>query len=202
MTDGVCSNALLIVLSGPSGVGKDSVIACLKSCSFPIHYTVTVTTRAPRPGEVNGVDYFFAEGAEFDRMAERGDLLESAVVHGYRYGTPREQVRQALGAGRDVLLKIDVQGAAQVRRKAPEAVFIFLAPATLVELVERLRARATESGPDLERRLLDIQDEMDDLPHYDYVVVNRRDRLEDTVEQVKAIITAEHCRVQRRHIAV
>ena len=202
MNDGPANSALLFVLSGPSGVGKDSVIARLKACSFPLHFTVTVTTRAPRPGEVHGVDYFFAEGGEFDRMAERGELLESAVVHGYKYGTPREPVREALSAGRDVLLKIDVQGAAKVRRKVPEAVFIFLAPATVDDLVDRLRARGTESGPDLDRRLRDVQDEMGDLPHYDFVVVNHRDRLDEAVVQVKAIITAEHCRVQRRRIAL
>jgi guanylate kinase len=202
MTDWSANSALLFVLSGPSGVGKDSVIDRLKACSFPLHYIVTVTTRPPRPGEVHGVDYFFAEGGELDRMAERGELLESAVVHGYKYGTPRAQVREALGAGRDVLLEIDVQGAAQVRRKAPDAVFIFLAPAKVDELVDRLRARGTESGPELDRRLRDVQDEMSDLPHYDYVVVNHRDRLDDAVEQVKAIISAEHCRVQRRRIAL
>lgn len=192
--------ALLFVLSGPSGVGKDSVIARLKSCAFPLHFAVTVTTRARRAEERHGIDYFFATSDEFDRMAKRGELLEWAVVHGHKYGTPRQQVREALAAGRDVLLKIDVQGAAQVRRKVPEAVFIFLAPADVAELGERLNARGTESAEDLDRRLRDAREEMADLPNYDYVVVNRRDCLDETVRAVKAIITAEHCRVRPRHV--
>jgi guanylate kinase len=195
-------SALLIVLSGPSGVGKDAVIQRLKTEDLPLHYTVTVTTRARRPNETHGVDYYFTSDEEFDVMRARDELLESALVHGRKYGTPRQQVREALATGKDVLLKIDVQGAAQVRHKVPEAVSIFLAPANLGELVRRLRLRGSESPADLALRLHNAEAEMADLPHYDYVVLNEDDRLDQTVARVKAIITAEHCRVRQRRIVV
>ncbi|MCL4466353.1 MAG: guanylate kinase [Chloroflexi bacterium] len=195
-------SSLLIVLSGPSGVGKDAVIQRLKASAFPLHYTVTVTTRPRRPNEVHGVDYFFTGEADFDAMLARDELLESALVHGHKYGTPRQQVREALAAHKDVLLKIDVQGATQVRHKVPEAVSIFLAPANLDELVRRLRSRGSESAAELALRLHNAEGELEDLPNYDYVVLNEQDRLQETVDQVKAIITAEHCRVRQRRIVV
>jgi guanylate kinase len=189
---------LLFVLSGPSGVGKDSVINRLRQRGIPLHFTVTVTTRPMRPGEVHGINYFFATGEEFERMRREGELLECAVVHGNKYGTPRAQVREALRAGKDVLLKIDVQGAALVRQRVPGAILIFIAPPSVAELIERLEARGTESDGELRTRIRNADSEMADLPNYDYVVVNYRERLDETVDKVVAIITAEHCRVKPR----
>lgn len=189
---------LLFVLSGPSGVGKDSVINRLRQRGLPLHFAVTVTTRPKRPGEVHGVNYFFATCEEFERMRREGELLECAIVHGNKYGTPRAQVREALLAGKDVLLKIDVQGAALVRRRVPGAISIFIAPPSVSELIERLEARGTESAGELRTRIQDANSELADLPNYDYVVVNYRERLDDTVDKVAAIITAEHCRVKPR----
>jgi len=202
MSSGPSQGGILFVLSGPSGVGKDTVIARLKERGLPIHYCVTVTTRAMRQGEVHGVNYFFVSPEEFERMRSSGELLESALVHGYCYGTPRAQVRDVLASGRDVVLKVDVQGAATVKRKVPDAVFIFLAPESFAELKERLQARGTESTADLSVRLKNARQELADLPQYDYVVVNYHDRLDETVDKVSAIITAEHCRVRPRHIVL
>ncbi len=189
---------MLFVLSGPSGVGKDSVIRALKAEGFPLQYVVTVTTRPRRPTEVHGRDYFFVSPAEFQRLKDQGRLLEWAVVHGHEYGTPLDQVQAALAAGQDVLLKIDVQGAAQVKRRVPGAVFIFLAPPSLEDLAARLAQRGTESPEALARRLADAQAELQRLREYDYVVINRAGALEMAVAHLKAIITAERLRVQPR----
>ncbi len=193
---------ILFVLSGPSGVGKDTVINRLKERGLPLHFAITVTTRPKRADEVHGVNYYFSTVADFERMCAAGELLEWAVVHGNYYGTPREQIRQALAAGKDVLLKVDVQGAASVRRNVPGAVLIFLAPPSMTELVERLESRGTESAGELRLRIRNADHEMADLPHYDYVVVNYRERLDETVDKVQAIITAEGCRVKPRQAKV
>lgn len=194
------SPPLLYVLSGPSGVGKDAVLARLKALGLPLHFVVTATTRPPRPGEVNGISYHFWSPEHFARMLAESQLLESAEVHGYRYGTPLEQVREALRAGKDVMLKIDVQGAAQVKRRVPDAVFIFLAPPSLAHLINRLRGRGTESEGEFRRRVRDAHEEMKRWADYDYVVVNHEDCLDETVERVKAIVLAEKCRTRPRHI--
>ncbi|MGQ9674149.1 MAG: guanylate kinase [Chloroflexota bacterium] len=194
------SPPLLIVMSGPSGVGKDAVLTAMKKQGVPLHYTVTVTTRPRRSNEVDGVDYFFVSPEKFAELRDRGELLEWAVVHGNLYGTPIGQIRQALRSGRDVLLKIDVQGASKVKQRIPEAVFIFLAPPSLEELMQRLCGRGTETEADLRRRISDAREEMRHLPEYDYVVVNREGRLADTVDQVKCIIKAEKLRLRPRKI--
>jgi guanylate kinase len=193
---------LLIVLSGPSGVGKDAVIMALKRLGLPIHFTVTVTTRSKRSNEVDGVDYCFTSPEEFVAMRERGELLEWALVHGNFYGTPVAQIRRALENSQDALLKIDVQGAAQVKKRIPDAVFIFLAPPSFEELIRRLCSRGTESESDRERRTNDAREEMRHLSAYDYVVVNWQGKLEQAVEQIKAIITAEKLRVHAREITL
>lgn len=193
---------LLVVLSGPSGVGKDAVLARMKGQGRPYHFTVTATTRPRRRGEVEGRDYHFLSPEEFHRMREQGQFLEWAQVYGHYYGVPREQVRSALAQGRDVIIKADVQGAATIRSLVPQAAFIFLAPASLEELEERLRQRQTESSLDLELRMRTAREEMRQLPQFDYVVVNPRDQIDRAVLQIEAIITAEKCRVKPRTVAL
>ncbi|MBI2940127.1 MAG: guanylate kinase [Chloroflexi bacterium] len=193
---------LLIVLSGPSGVGKDALIAELKRERWPCHFAITTTTRPRRANETDGIHYHFVTPERFASMREGGELLEWAVVHGREYGTPVLRVREALAAGRDVLLKIDVQGADQVRRRVPGALLIFLAPVSMAELIDRLRRRGTESGAELERRIATACDEMRRLPGYDYIVVNREGGLADAVATFKAIVVAEHARVQPRDAKV
>jgi guanylate kinase len=196
------THGLLFVLSAPSGTGKDTVIRRLKEQGLPIHISVSVTTRAPRPGEINGVHYHFISREEYHHMLANNELLEHAEVHGNWYGVPRRPVREWLAAGEDVLLKIDVQGAATVRQKVPEAIFIFLAPQSIDELSRRLNARRSETQEDRARRLADAAYELEQQQWYDYRVVNRQGYLDEAVEKVKAIIIAEHCRVQPRHIEI
>ncbi|HWE60155.1 MAG TPA: guanylate kinase [Chloroflexota bacterium] len=193
---------LLFVLSGPSGVGKDAAIARMKELNFDICYTITATTRQPRANEVNGVHYFFYSPETFTEMVERGEFLESAVVHGRLYGSPRQQVREQLARGNDVLLKIDVQGARQVKAKVPDAVFIFLAPPSIADLVGRLKLRNTESEEERARRIQNAYVEMEAMESYDYKVVNHDGQLDDAVRQIGSIIEAERCRVQRRQVIV
>lgn len=189
---------LLVVLSGPSGVGKDTAIDALKEQGFQIHYVVTATTRQRRANEQHGVDYYFYSQDEFKAMIERNELLEWSWVHGHLYGPPIAQVRQRLAAGDDVLLKIDVQGAAKVKARSHDAIFIFLAPPSMQDLVERLRARRTESEDELNLRLANAQKEMAALSGYDYVVVNHDGQLAQAVDEIRCIITAERLRVRRR----
>ena len=189
---------LLVMLSGPSGVGKDAALAELKKLDRPWHFVVTATTRPPRPGERDGVDYIFLDTETFLRMKERDELLECAQVYGRWYGVPRSQVRQALKMGRDVILKVDVQGAATVRRLAPEAVSIFMVPGSYDELRQRLAERMTESSPEMELRLQIARDELAQIRHFDYRVVNRNNCLDQTITDIDAIIAAEKCRVVPR----
>lgn len=191
--------SLLFVLSGPSGAGKDAVIDALKAERYPLHYTVTVTTRPRRDHEVPGVSYHFVSPEEFARLRDVGELLEWANVHGFEYGTPVRQVREAMRAGKDALLKIDVQGAAQVKARVPGCVFIFLGPPSMDELARRLAERGTESRESYEQRLRNAAAELRAVVEYDYVVVNRTGRLPEAVAQVKAIVEAERLRVKPRH---
>ncbi|MFQ5861015.1 MAG: guanylate kinase, partial [Dehalococcoidia bacterium] len=162
---------VLLVLSGPSGAGKDAVLKRMRTLQRPWHFVVTATTRPKRSGEQEGLDYIFLEPSTFQAMQERGEFLECAQVYGRWYGVPRQQVREALEQGRDVLMKVDVQGAATIKRLAPQAVFVFLAPPSLEELERRLRQRATESRTDLEVRIQTARQEMESLPSFDYLVV-------------------------------
>lgn len=192
------SHPLLVVISGPSGVGKDAVIAELRKRQRPWHFAVTATTRPPRNGEIDGVDYIFLEDLEFQKLREANGLLECAEYSGRWYGVPRSQVEEALAAGKDVFLKIDVQGAESVRRIAPEALFIFLAAGSFEELAGRLGQRGTEGPDEVRRRLEAARREMDQIPLYEYCVVNRDGCLEQAVADVEAIIVAEKCRVRPR----
>jgi guanylate kinase len=191
---------LLIVISGPSGVGKDVTLTRMKELGYPFHFVVTATDRPQRPGEVHGVDYYFVPSEEFAAMLERDELLEHAVVYGQNKGIPKPQVREALATGKDVIMRLDVQGAATVRRIVPDALLIFLMAPSEEELIRRLKERKTESPEGLKRRIATAREEMKRLPEFDYVVVNRDNKLNETVEQIMAIITAEKCRVKQRKI--
>ncbi len=191
---------LLIVISGPSGVGKDSVVQRMQERGYPFHFVVTATSRPPRPGEVHGVDYYFFSCEEFEAMIEHDELLEHAIVYGQHKGIPRAQVQEALASGKDVVMRLDVQGAATIRRIVPEAVLIFLSASSDEELYNRLRARHTESEEELRLRMAKAREEMAHLPEFDYLVINREGRLDEAVDKIWAIIQSEHCRVHQRRI--
>ncbi len=192
------SPPLLVVISGPSGVGKDAVLNELRKLDRPWHFAVTATTRPMRPGERDGLDYIFLEPETFVRMRDRDEFLESAEVYGRWYGVPRSQARDSLRSGRDVILKIDVQGAETIRSIAPEALLIFLMPPTIGALRQRLKGRMTESSPELEQRLLTAEEELARIQEYDYRVVNEDNGLQLAAADIDAIITAEKCRVTPR----
>lgn len=191
---------LLVVISGPSGVGKDSVLMRMRELGFPFHFVVTANSRPQRPGEIDGVDYHFVSIERFREMIDNDELLEWAEVYGQYKGIPKFEIRQAMASGRDVILRINVDGAATIKRLAPEAVFIFLAPASLDELRHRLMRRRTESPAEVERRLAMVADELAQLPNFDYVVINHADRLDEAVGQIQAIISAEKARVYPRRV--
>ena len=193
---------LLVVLSGPSGVGKDAVLSRMREGTVPYHFTVTATTRAQRPGERDGVDYIFFTPDQFDRMVEQDGFLEWAHVYGNRYGVPKEQVRKALDQGKDVILKADVQGAATLKRLAPEAVFIFLVAPSMEELERRLRDRKTESTTDVNLRLRTARAEMGHQPMFDYVVANPDNALDDAVAEIEGIIAKERLRRPPRKVSL
>lgn len=189
---------LLLVLSGPSGVGKTTITKALVEQGWPGYILVTATTRRPREGEINGVHYHFHTMQAFQEMIARDEFLEHAEVHGNRYGTPAIPVRQHLAAGTDVIMTIDPQGAQAIRTRARGAVFVFLAPESLNDLVERVNQRDLDPPEQRALRMLNAEREMAELPKYDYVIVNRKGRLADAVDQLKAIMSAEHCRVNPR----
>jgi guanylate kinase len=189
---------LLVVISGQSGVGKDSLLQGLKERDHPFHFVVTATDRPPRPGEVHGVDYFFLTTEEFLEMKRAGELLEHAIVYGQNKGIPKQQVREALDSGKDVIIRVDVQGAGTIRHMVPEAVLIFLVASSEEELKRRLRTRRCDSPEQLQERIVTAQAEIAQLPNFDYVVVNPDGELHRAVDSVMAIIRAEHCRVKPR----
>jgi guanylate kinase len=191
---------LLVVISGPSGVGKDALIQRMKGYGLPFHFVVTATTRPKRADEVDGVDYIFVSMSEFAEMIERQDLFEYAIVYGDYKGIPKKQVRDALGSGKDVIMRLDVQGAATVRRLAPEAVLIFLTAPSEEELIGRLEKRKTDSPAQLKIRIATSRQEMRRLREFDYVVVNCEDRLDEAVDDVISIIQAEHLRTHPRQV--
>ena len=179
----------LFVVSGPSGVGKDAVLSRLKEAGQPYHFTVTATTRRMRPGERDGVDYLFTDPARFRGMIDSGQMLEWAEVYGNFYGIPKAQVTKVLERGQDVIVKIDVQGAATVRRLMPDAVLIFLEPPDLAALDRRLRLRNTESAEDLRVKMATAQDEIEDAGWFDYRVVNHDERLDEAAAAIERIIS-------------
>jgi guanylate kinase len=189
---------LLIVISGPSGVGKDTVLQRMMERQLPFHFVVTATTRAIRPNEVDGKDYIFVTRDQFAEMIEQGELLEHAFVYNDYKGIPRQQVQQALASGRDVVMRLDVQGAETIRKLFPEALLIFLTTQTEVELVERLRVRRTEESENLKLRIATARQELKRVDIFDYLVVNPDQRLDNTVDTIMAIINAEHHRTHPR----
>ena len=193
---------LLFVLSAPSGAGKDTVINTLKQQGMDFYVVPSVTTRTPRPGESEGHPYHFISKETFEQLVSQNELLEYANVHGNWYGQPRKLIRDTLSAGRDVLLKIDVKGAATIRSKVPDAIFIFLIPGSLEELTQRLTGRQTETEEELRRRLADARKELAEQHWYDYLITNRNGHLQEAVDCLRAIMLAEHCRVHPRNIDV
>lgn len=193
---------LLVVLSGPSGAGKDTILARMRQLGRPYHIAVTATTRPQRPTERDGVDYIFLSVEEFLRLRDRGELLEWAQVYGHYYGVPKEQVRQALARGQDVLLRVDVQGAATLRRLVPQGVFIFITPPSFRELERRLRLRGTDPPEALAERLRIARSEMACLPSFTHLVVNEDGQVDRAVATIDAIITAEKHRIPPRKVVI
>src|SRR3990172_889967 len=185
------SRPLLFILSGPSGVGKDAVLARMKNSDYSLKFITTLTTRPRRAKEREDIDYRFVSVERFKMMLERNELLESATVYGNWYGVPKDAVRQALAQGYDVMLKVDIQGVVNIKKIVPQAVTIFLSPGSLKELEARLKRRRSESAFDLARRLEVAANEMKEASRFDYVVVNKEREIERAVEDIKAIITAE-----------
>jgi guanylate kinase len=191
---------LFIILSGPSGVGKDAVLTRLKATESQLRFIITMTTRTRRPRETDGVDYRFVSKEVFERLLKKNELLESANVYGNWYGVPKQPVRNALKEGKDTIVKVDVQGAATIKKILPNAIFIFLMPPSLDELKNRLRQRYTEKPPELAIRLRAAADEIKQVSKFDYLVMNNKDGLDIAVEEIRAIITAEKHRVKPRQI--
>ncbi|AJS61390.1 guanylate kinase [Paenibacillus sp. IHBB 10380] len=190
------SKGLLIVLSGPSGVGKGTVCNALRGKMDNIVYSVSATTRHPRLGEENGVNYFFKSREQFNDMIEHDQLLEYAEYVGNYYGTPRDFVEQTLDNGQDIILEIEVQGALKVKEKFPKGIFIFLLPPSLDELKDRITGRGTESQATIDHRLSVAVDEINLMEHYDYAVVN--DQIDNACKRIESIVIAEHCKVKQK----
>ena len=189
---------MVIVLSGPSGVGKDTVLDRMKRSAGSIYFAVTATTRRRRSQEVDGVDYHFVSPEKFQSMIDAGELLEWAEVYGNHYGVLKEQVREALHAGRDVVIKVDIQGAETIKRLVPQALLIFVSPPSMETLEGRLRKRSTESASDLERRIATARQEMDKQRSFDYVVVN--DEVGMAVSEINDTIVKERGRADREAV--
>ncbi len=191
---------LLIVISGPSGVGKDSVIQRMKEIGTAFHFVITATTRPKRSDEVEGLDYFFVGQAEFTDMIEQDELLEYAIVYDDYKGIPKQQVREAMQSGKDVVMRLDVQGAGTIRKLFPEALLIFLTTPSEQELLRRLEARKSETPEGRKLRIHMARKEMERVDIFDYVVFNADGELDAAVENIMAIITAEHHRVKPRQV--
>ena len=194
--------SLVIVISGPSGVGKDAILNRMKEKGYPFEFIVTATTRKKRANEKDQVDYHFISENEFQVLLKQNGLLEWAQVYGNWYGVPKAPVKQALIQHKDIIIKVDVQGAATIKKILPEALFIFVAPPSFEELSNRLTRRSTESAADLQFRLQKASHEMEQICNFDYVVMNHFQKVDKAIEQILAIITAEKCRVNPRKISL
>ena len=193
---------LMVVISGPSGVGKDALLLRLRELDEAFHFVVTATSRPPRPNEQHGVDYFFYDKAGFELLIEQQELVEWAEVYGHYKGIPKQSIRAGLDSQRNVIMRIDVQGAATLKGLIPAAVQVFLAPGSMEELKARLAGRGTESAEQFARRMHHAEREMAQVTAFDYVVFNHEERLDDAVQQIRAIIMAEQQRVRPRHVTV
>jgi guanylate kinase len=193
---------LLIVISGPSGIGKDTVVQGMKDRDLPIHFVVTATTRPPRENEVHGEDYFFYSKEEFERMIEDGELLEYAWVYSAYKGVPKSQVKEALKSGKDVVMRLDVQGAETVHNLCPDAILIFLTANNKEEWLQRLKDRRSETDEELALRIQTAKKEYETLDIFDYILVNEQDMLEETLDVIEGIISAEHHRVHPRRVTL
>lgn len=196
------SQPLLIVISGPSGVGKDTIARMLMARRDNFHFVVTATTRPARPGETHGRDYIFVSQDEFARMIDDDELLEYAVVYDDFKGVPKQQIRDAIASGRDVIMRVDVQGAATIRKLVPNAIFIFLLAESEAAMVERLKERRSETDDGLKLRIATARQEMYRLQEFDYWVINADGRQDSAVDQILCIVDAEHQRVNRQPIAI
>jgi len=196
------THPLLVVISGPSGVGKDTVVQRLKERGLPFQFVVTATSRPKRPDEVHSVDYFFYSEQEFLDLLKRGELLEHAIVYNEHKGVPKQQVREAMASGLDVVMRVDVQGAKTIKQLAPEAVLIFLMASDEEELARRLRQRRTESEDMLQTRLQTAREELGYLEIFDYAVTNADSQVESAVDTILAIIEAEHHRTVPRRVVL
>jgi len=191
---------LFIVLSGPSGVGKDALLTRMRQVGCPFHYVVTATTRPRRAREKDGIDYHFVSQEKFQQMIDKDELLEWAAVYGNRYGVPKAEISQALSRGIDVIVKVDVQGATTIKKILPQAVFVFLMPPSVEELERRLKQRRSESSIDLALRLEKASEEVKSLSLFDYVLTSHQGKITDVISQIEAIAMAEKCRLQPRAI--
>jgi len=191
---------LLIVISGPSGIGKDTVIQGLKDRNLPFHFVITATSRKPRNYEVDGKDYFFYSQDKFEEMIENGEFLESAWVYTAYKGVPKFQVREALDSGEDVVMRLDFQGAQTVRKLCPDAILIFLTANTKEEWLQRLHDRRSENEEELAVRINTAKAEYDSLDIFDYIVNNEQTKLDKTLDVIESIIEAEHHRVHPRRV--
>ena len=198
----LATKPLLLVLSGPSGSGKDAVLTRMKELNYPLQYIVTVTTRPQRSNERDNVDYHFVSRESFQKMIEHGNLLEWANVYGNLYGVPKQAVKEALDGGKETILKVDIQGATTIKKIMPQAALIFLVPPSMTELATRLKQRNTESAADLSLRLKTAEEEVKRLPQFDYVIINKRDGISQVVSDILAIISAEKCRVTPREVSL
>ncbi len=193
---------LLLIISGPSGVGKDSVLRALKKRDLPLHHVVTANTRSPRDDEVEGVDYFFVSKKRFEEMIANNELLEYAEVYEDYKGVPKSEVRKAISTNKDVIFRLDVQGAEKIKSIFPQAISIFLTPANQDEWFKRLGQRRLEHEKDLDTRIETVKQELKTVNQFDFVVVNEQGKLKNTVDIIEAIIIAEHHRTDKTPIDV
>ncbi len=194
------TNPLLIVISGPSGIGKDAVVGLLRKTNQDTHFVVTMNSRAPRPDEIEGVDYFFVSREEFEEKIANDDLIEYARVYSDYKGIPKSQVREAFASGKDVIMRLDVQGAMTIRQLCPDAILIFLTASSRDEWINRLLERRSESPDEIEVRLRDAAKEFQMIDQFDYLVVNSDKHLEQTIADIQAIIKAEHLKTHPRKV--
>ncbi len=193
-------NPLMLVISGPSGVGKDAVLRQLKKRNLPIYHVITANTRSPRPDEKEGVDYFFVSREKFRKMIAQDELIEYSEVYEDYKGVPKAQIRSALTSGKDVVLRLDVQGAQKIKKLYPQAILIFLIPSNEEEWFQRLGGRRTGHEKDMDTRIATVKNELNIAREFDYIVVNAHNKLQETIRVIEAIITAEHQKTRQRKI--